>query len=454
MISINPTSGEQRSYEDDEPVVVERKLSMAAGAFGEWSERSFAERTDLMRGAADLLETRAQSLGEAMSWEMGKPIRQSVAEVSKCAWVCRYYASEAEGMLAGREVNLDNQQGMVRYDPLGVILAVMPWNFPFWQVFRFAAPTLMAGNVAALKHASNVCGAALAIEGLFRDAGFPDGVFTSFLVPSARTAGLIRDPRIEAVSLTGSEVAGRAVASVAGAEIKKCVLELGGSDPFIVLEDADVEAAARSAATARMLNSGQSCIAAKRFIVVSAVAGRFRDALVEALSGLKVGDPMDPDTDVGPMAREDLREELHGQLRKTVEQGAQLVMGGEVPSGTGVFYPVTLVDRVKPTFVAGSEETFGPMAPIIEVANAGEALRVANSSKFGLGASLWIRDMDRAWSMAAQIESGSVFINDFTRSDPRLPFGGIKRSGYGRELSKEGIREFVNIKTVVGPLRP
>jgi succinate-semialdehyde dehydrogenase/glutarate-semialdehyde dehydrogenase len=383
-----------------------------------------------------------------MALEMGKPIAQGEAEVDKCALTCEYYAEHAEAMLAEQPRQIDAARSYVRFDPLGPVLAVMPWNFPFWQVFRFAAPALMAGNAAVLKHASNVPRCALQIEEVFGDAGFPRGLFATALVGSAAVGGLIADPRIVAVTLTGSEHAGRQVAERAGRELKKTVLELGGSDPFIVLADADVAAAARTAADARLVNSGQSCIAAKRFIVVEPVADAFIARFADELRARRLGDPLARDTQVGPQARVDLRDDLHRQVAESVKRGARLVLGGEVPAGRGAFYPPTLLSAVDKGMPAFDEETFGPVAAVIRAKDEGDAIRLANDSQFGLGAALWTQDRARAERLAARIEAGAVFVNGLVKSDPRLPFGGIKRSGYGRELSEYGIREFVNIKSV------
>jgi succinate-semialdehyde dehydrogenase/glutarate-semialdehyde dehydrogenase len=383
-----------------------------------------------------------------MTLEMGKPIAQAEAEVDKCAWVCEYYADHAEAMLAEQPRDTDASRSYVRFDPLGPVLAVMPWNFPFWQVFRFAAPAIMAGNAAVLKHASNVPRCALQIEEVFRDAGFPAGLFATALVGSSAVPGLIADERIAAVTLTGSEHAGRQVAERAGHELKKTVLELGGSDPFIVLADADLPVAARTAADARLVNSGQSCIAAKRFIVVEAVAEQFTARFVDELRARRVGDPLSRDTQVGPQARVDLRDDLHRQVQESIKRGAQRLLGGEIPSGKGAFYPPTLLAAVDKGMPAFDEETFGPVAAVIRAKDEADAVRLANDSQFGLGASLWTQDRVRAERLAAQIEAGAVHVNGLVKSDPRLPFGGIKRSGYGRELSEYGIREFVNIKSV------
>jgi len=383
-----------------------------------------------------------------MTLEMGKPIVQGEAEVDKCAWACEYYADHAEAFLAEQPRETQASRSYVRFDPLGPVLAVMPWNFPFWQVFRFAAPALMAGNAGILKHASNVPRSALAIQEVFREAGFPRGLFSTVLVGSSAVAGLIADPRIVAVTLTGSELAGSKVAEQAGHALKKTVLELGGSDPFIVLADADIGAAARTAADARLINSGQSCIAAKRFIVVEPVADQFLDRFLDELRSRRMGDPLERGTQVGPQARIDLRDLLHEQVAESVKRGAKLLLGGEVPAGKGAFYPPTLLAAVDKGMPAFDEETFGPVAAVIRAKDEADAVRLANDSVFGLGASLWTQDRARAERMAAQIEAGSVFVNGLVKSDPRLPFGGIKRSGYGRELSEYGIREFVNIKSV------
>jgi len=401
-----------------------------------------------MREAAQILRTRRAEYARTMTLEMGKPIVQGEAEVDKCAWACEYYADHAEAFLAEQPRETEASRSYVRFGPLGPVLAVMPWNFPFWQVFRFAAPALMAGNAGVLKHASNVPRSALAIEEVFREAGFPRGLFSTVLVGSSAVAGLIADPRIVAVTLTGSELAGSKVAEQAGHALKKTVLELGGSDPFIVLADADIGAAARTAADARLINSGQSCIAAKRFIVVEPVADQFLDRFLDELRSRRMGDPLVRGTQVGPQARIDLRDLLHEQVAESVKRGAKLLLGGEVPAGKGAFYPPTLLAAVDKGMPAFDEETFGPVAAVIRAKDEADAVRLANDSTFGLGASLWTEDRVRAERLAAQIEAGSVFVNGVVKSDPRLPFGGIKRSGYGRELSEYGIREFVNVKSV------
>jgi len=447
--SINPATGEiLESFKETSGQELDRILTGAHAAFLQWREVPFARRAQRMREAAQTLRTRRAEYARTMTLEMGKPIVQGEAEVDKCAWVCEYYADHAEAFLAEQPRETEASRSYVRFDPLGPVLAVMPWNFPFWQVFRFAAPALMAGNAGILKHASNVPRSALAIQEVFREAGFPRGLFSTVLVGSSAVAGLIADPRIVAVTLTGSELAGSKVAEQAGHALKKTVLELGGSDPFIVLADADIGAAARTAADARLINSGQSCIAAKRFIVVEPVADQFLDRFLDELRSRRMGDPLVRGTQVGPQARLDLRDSLHEQVAESVKRGAKLLLGGEVPAGKGAFYPPTLLAAVDKGMPAFDEETFGPVAAVIRAKDAADAVRLANDSAFGLGASLWTQDRARAERMAAQIEAGSVFVNGVVKSDPSLPFGGIKRSGYGRELSEYGIREFVNIKSV------
>jgi succinate-semialdehyde dehydrogenase/glutarate-semialdehyde dehydrogenase len=448
--SIDPTTGEEIArYEEDDASAVQAAIGVTAAAYERWRETSFAERAGVLRRAAALLKDEARSHAELMAREMGKPVLQGVAEAEKCAWVCRYYADHAERFLAPEVVASDAIRSYVRFDPIGAVLAVMPWNFPFWQVFRFAAPALMAGNVGLLKHASNVTGSALAIENLLLRAGLPAGAFRTLVIGSAAVAAVIDHPAVRAVTLTGSEAAGAAVASRAGLRIKKSVLELGGSDPFIVLDDVDVRAVARAAARARTINSGQSCIAAKRFIVLDRVAAAFEDAFAGELEALIVGNPLDEKTDVGPLARPDLVEDLESQVERTIAAGGRLVAGGHRVGSRGFFYAPTLLSDVTPEMAAGSEETFGPVAALLRAGSDEHAVKLANGSRFGLGASVWSGDAARAERLASRIEAGCVFVNGAVKSDPRLPFGGVKLSGYGRELADFGIREFMNVKTVV-----
>lgn len=449
IATINPATGEQlKTFEPLSDGEIEARLDLAMQAFQAWRRTSFEERAAVLQRVADLLESEKQRWGELMTIEMGKPIVAAIAEAEKCAWVCRYYAEHAAEFLADEPATTDASQSFVRYLPLGPILAVMPWNFPFWQVLRFAAPALMAGNVALLKHASNVPQCALAIEELFRRADAPEGVFQTLLIGSDKVKGLLEDPRIKAATLTGSEPAGSSVAATAGAEIKKTVLELGGSDPFIVLPSADLDAAVRTAVQARTINNGQSCIAAKRFIVHREIAGDFEGGFVEQMAALRVGDPLDPETEIGPLATPAIVEELHEQVQKTIAAGARLLLGGQRLDRPGNFYAPTVLADAPPGSPAYEEELFGPVATLFRVDSLDEAIALANDSRFGLGASAWTNDPEERERLINEIEAGSVFINGMVKSDPRLPFGGVKKSGYGRELSEHGIREFVNIKTV------
>src|SRR3989449_5797253 len=447
--SVNPATGDVvETYEETSPKEIERILAGAQAAFAEWRNTPFTARARSMRNAAEMLKKRRTDFARLMTLEMGKPIVQAEAEVDKCAWTCEFFAEHAEGFLAEQPRETDASRSYVRFDPLGPVLAVMPWNFPFWQVFRFAAPALMAGNAGILKHASNVPRTGLAIQEVFREAGFPRGLFSTVLIGSTVVARLIADPRIVAATLTGSDLAGRKIAEQAGRELKKTVLELGGSDPFVVLADADLAASARAAADARLVNSGQSCIAAKRFIVVEPVAEALVERFVRELGSRRVGDPLARETQVGPLARADLRDSLHRQVQESVKRGARLLLGGETPQGKGAFYPPTLLTAVDSGMPAFDEETFGPVAAVIRAKDETDAIRLANASPYGLGASVWTQDRERGERLAAQIEAGVVFVNGIVKSDPRLPFGGIKRSGYGRELSEYGIREVVNVKSV------
>jgi succinate-semialdehyde dehydrogenase/glutarate-semialdehyde dehydrogenase len=451
--SINPSTEEVlATFDEHSEAAIDETLDRAVASFRGWRAQPFPHRAGLMRQAAAELRKDANRLAELITLEMGKPIAQSKAEVEKCAWCCDYFADNSEAFLADIVKPSAASESYVAFDPLGVVLAIMPWNFPLWQVFRFAAPSLMAGNVGVLKHASNVPQCALAIEQVFRRAGFPEGAFQTLLIPGGRAQTLIEDARIAAVTLTGSEEAGARVAEAGGRALKKSVLELGGSDPYIVLEDADVEAAARVAIDARFQNAGQSCIAAKRFIVVESVADEFEERFRNGIEELPVGDPLDASSRIGPLAKDDLLDTLEQQVQRSTAAGATIVTGGQRLDRRGYYYAPTLISNVKRGMDVFSEETFGPAAALIRAADADEAIDLANDSRFGLGASLWTRDIERGKKLARLIESGSVFINGMVASDPRLPFGGVKRSGYGRELSDFGIREFVNIKTVwIGP---
>lgn len=450
IVSINPATNEKiKEYEEMTPAEVGDIIASAHQTYLQWRETSFDERASCMRKAAQILRDNAAGYARLMTQEMGKPVKDGRAEAQKCAWVCDYYADNAAAFLDREYVETDASRSFVTFQPLGVVLAVMPWNFPFWQVFRFAAPALMAGNVGLLKHASNVPGCALAIEDIFQQAGFPENAFRTLLVGSEQVEAIIESPLVKAVTLTGSTPAGRAVGQKAGEMLKKSVLELGGSDPYVVLEDADLDLAVQTCVASRLINSGQSCIAAKRFIVVEPLREEFEKRFVEQMRAMKMGDPMAEDTAVGPQARVDLRDDLHEQVRRSIQQGAHCLLGGEIPEGEGAFYPPTVLTDVRKGMPAYDEELFGPVAAIIPVQDEAEAIRVANDSSFGLGAAVFTQDIKKGERIATEeIEAGNCFVNAFVKSDPRLPFGGIKESGYGRELSEFGIREFVNIKTV------
>jgi succinate-semialdehyde dehydrogenase/glutarate-semialdehyde dehydrogenase len=451
--SINPTSEEVLATVDElSPSQVEQAIAAAHTAWRSWSRTPVAEKERLIRGVASYLREHKPRFSRLITLEMGKPIVEAEAEIEKCAWACDFYAENAERFLSHESVKTNAAESYVAFEPLGVVLGIMPWNFPFWQVFRFAVPALMAGNTALLKHASNVPQCSMAIEEAFTRGGLPEGAFRSLLVRGDAVERIIEDPRVKAVSLTGSSATGSHVAGIAGRALKKTVLELGGSDPFIVLADADLPAAAAMAVRSRFQNAGQSCIAAKRFIVVQEVADEFERLFTEEVSRLRVGDPLERSTQVGPMARGDLRDALEEQVRASLRQGAKALVGGERPDGPGYFYAPTVLTDLSGQMPVLAEETFGPVAAVVRVGDAGEAITVANDSPLGLGANLWTRDIDAARELARRIEAGSVFINGMVASDPRLPFGGVKQSGYGRELSEFGIREFVNIQTVwIGP---
>ncbi|MCL1474908.1 NAD-dependent succinate-semialdehyde dehydrogenase [Argonema antarcticum] len=450
IATINPATGETlQSFEPLTEAEIEAKLDLAEKAFVDYRKTTIGQRAEWMNEAARILERDRENFAKIMTLEMGKPIKAAIAEVEKCALVCRYYADRAAEFLADVPAATDASQSFVRYEPLGAILAVMPWNFPFWQVFRFAAPGLMAGNVGLLKHASNVPQCALAIEEIMKQAGFRAGVFQTLLVGSDKVAGIIADDRVKAATLTGSEAAGASLAAAAGKHIKKTLLELGGSDPYIVLESADLEAAVSTGVAARMLNNGQSCIAAKRFILHEAIADEFEKRFLAKFQALKIGDPMNPETDLGPLATPDILQDLDRLVQECLEKGAKVLTGGKPLSDRpGNFYPATILTDFVPGSPAESEEFFGPVALLFRVANIDEAIARANAIPFGLGASAWTTVEKERDRLISELEAGAVFINSLVKSDPRLPFGGIKRSGYGRELGVQGIHEFVNIKTV------
>jgi succinate-semialdehyde dehydrogenase/glutarate-semialdehyde dehydrogenase len=447
--SINPATGQTlRSFDELADAELAARIANAAAAAAAYRYTSFAERALHMVRAAEILEREKHEFGRLMTLEMGKTITSAMAEVEKCAWVCRYYAEHADTQLRDEEVATDAARSYVAYQPLGVVLAIMPWNFPFWQVFRFAAPALMAGNVGLLKHASNVPQCALAIEDIFKRAGFPEDTFQTLLVGSNRVEQIIADERVKAITLTGSEHAGMSVAGQAGKLIKKTVLELGGSDPFIVMPTADLEAAVQTAVKARIVNTGQSCIAAKRFIIAEAIADEFEHRFVKAMGSLRIGDPLDEQTQIGPLASEQILTDLHDQVQRSIKAGARLLTGGERLDRAGFYYAPTVLTNIPENAPAYHEELFGPVASLFRVQNVHEAIALANTTSFGLGSAAWTNDAAEQQLFITDLEAGSVFINGMVASDPRLPFGGIKRSGYGRELGVWGIREFVNVKTV------
>jgi succinate-semialdehyde dehydrogenase / glutarate-semialdehyde dehydrogenase len=449
IASINPATGQVlKTFEPLSDKQIEAKLQLAADTFPKFRKLSFAERGRMMSRAGEILESEKETLGRLMTTEMGKTLKSAVAEAAKCAWVCRYYAENAERFLADEIVETPAKKSFIRYQPLGVVLAVMPWNFPFWQVFRFIAPGLMAGNVGLLKHASNVPQCALKIEEILKRAGFPEGAFQTLLIGAQQVEGVLSDPRVAAATLTGSEGAGVQVGVSAAKHIKKVVLELGGSDPFIVMPSANLDQAVATAVEARIINNGQSCIAAKRFIVSEEIADKFESGFVAKMKALKIGDPMDPQTELGPLSTADAVKSLQTDVQKTVQAGARVLTGGKPVEGPGNYYEPTVLSNIPKDSPAYREELFGPVASVFRVKNIGEAIRVANDSRFGLGASAWTNDVKEREQFENEIEAGMVFINKMVVSDPRMPFGGVKSSGHGRELGVHGIREFVNIKTV------
>lgn len=447
--TINPATGEKlASFDTWGETELEATLQQVHKITPQWAATSMEQRCALMRKAAQVIRDNKQKLATTITLEMGKLHKEALAEVDKCSQVCDFYADNGPAFLADEALQSDGSRSYVAYLPLGTVLAVMPWNFPLWQVLRFAAPALIAGNTGLLKHASNVPQCALAIEKIFVDAGFPQGVFRTLMISAGQVKGVIEDGRVHAVTLTGSESAGRQVAAAAGASLKKSVLELGGSDAFVVLADADLDLAVKGAVASRFLNAGQSCIAAKRFIVVEQIADEFVSRFKTATEALKKGDPMDEQTSLAPMSRVDLRDEIHQQVEKSIEQGAVAITGCTIDKEAGAFYPASILDQVKPGVCAYAEELFGPVAIVIRAKDQTDALRIANDSRFGLGGSVWTKNSERGEQFARQIESGATFVNGMVKSDPRLPFGGVKASGYGRELSQHGIREFVNAKTI------
>jgi succinate-semialdehyde dehydrogenase / glutarate-semialdehyde dehydrogenase len=450
LISLNPTTGEIiRRYEENSLEEIAAHVETAHRAFGQWRRQDMEVRADLLQRAAGVLRTDRETYARLMALEMGKPIRDGRAEVDKCASTCDYYAVQAGDMLRPETVATEAAKSYVDFQPLGVLLAVMPWNFPFWQLFRFAAPALMAGNTVLLKHAANVSGCALALAELFARAGLPSGVFQTILIAGRKVAPIIDHPLVRGVSLTGSIAAGRAVAVAAAGCLKKAVLELGGSDPYIILEDAPLEETVTACAAGRLLNSGQSCIAAKRFIVLDTIREAFEARLTEAMAATRMGDPLDETVQIGPQARHELRDDLHRQVRESIQCGARCLTGGELPEGPGAFYPPTVLTGVRKGMPAFDEETFGPVAAVIGAKDEAEAVHIANATNFGLGAAVFTADRARGERLARyELEAGTCAVNAYVRSDPRLPFGGVKQSGLGRELSHYGIKEFVNIKTI------
>ncbi|WP_207420866.1 NAD-dependent succinate-semialdehyde dehydrogenase [Desertivirga brevis] len=448
--SINPANGELiKTYTPDSDEQVNSKIQQTQETWLKWKETSFAERSGLMKNMAAVLRAKKSELGHLMALEMGKPQKAGEGEIEKCAVCCEYYAENAEKILQPELIETEAQKSYATFKPIGIVLAIMPWNFPFWQVFRFVAPALMAGNAGVLKHSSNVGGCALAIEEIIRESGFPKNLFQTLLIGSGAVERVIENPLVKAVTLTGSTGAGIKVATKAGSLLKKTVLELGGSDPYLILKDADLELAARVCTESRLINSGQSCIAAKRFIVVKEVAEEFTQLFKEKMAAKVMGDPLDPQVEVGPQARVDLRDELHQQVEKSIAKGAKCILGGTIPSGNNAFYPPTILTEVKKGMPAYEEELFGPVAAVITAEDEQDAINIANDSVFGLGSAVFSRDIKRAEDIAANhLNAGNSFVNDNVKSDPRLPFGGVNQSGYGRELSSYGIKEFVNIKTV------
>ena len=449
IASINPATGQVlKTFEPLSDAQIEKKLQLAADTFSKFRKLSFSERARMMARAGEILEAEKEALGRLMTTEMGKTLKSAVAEAAKCAWVCRYYAENAERFLADEVVETPAKKSFIRYQPLGVVLAVMPWNFPFWQVFRFVAPGLMAGNVGLLKHASNVPQCALKIEEILSQAGFPQGAFQTLLIGAQQVDGVLSDDRVAAATLTGSEGAGIQVGVSAAKRIKKVVLELGGSDPFIVTRNASVDQAIATAVEARIINNGQSCIAAKRFIVLDEIAEKFESGFVSRMKSLKVGDPMDPQTELGPLSTADAVKSLHADVQKTIQAGARVLTGGRPIERPGNYYEPTVLTNIPKDSPAYREEFFGPVASVFRVKNIDDAIRLANDSRFGLGASAWTNDPQEREQFENEIQAGMVFINKMVVSDPRMPFGGVKSSGHGRELGVHGIREFTNIKTV------